>query len=789
MFKKTTLLFLLLFFVISSHAQKLNLTGNYEEYFKNTREIPYLHLNKTSFLKGEEIWFQSYVIEQNSKKLHPTTSNLYVAIFDKNGNLKEQKLIHIKEGIGAGSFLINSSYTSEKYYLKASTNWMKNFKEDHSFVQEIKIVNNFKKSDFESLDEKDFFDFQVFPEGGYLLANVNNSVGILIKDKNGNGVKTDKILLKNSYNEVVKTVSTNNFGLGKVRFNQIPGQYYYLEAFLENGSVISKELPFAEDTGVTMRVENSSDQFLAINLITNLITLSELIDKKYKILIHNTNFYYKRDITFVPNNNIYSLLINKDKLAKGTNIITVFDDKGNPILERVFFNYHKSLFADANIEAKKVSYDSLRASFNNPSKEKVFLSASFLPIDTKAENPTNNIYTSIFLKPFIKGEVENPDYYFTNITRKKLIQLDLLLITQGWSRYKWNNIFKGTQNLNFKFENGISLTGRLNKALTHNEKIVLVSNENDIVRDIEVKEQKFELTNEFIKKSSELNFALSRNNNLYKIKPILQFSKTIIDNELNKKFLKEEKNRELLISNFQQLGTDRELLSEIKLKSKLKEAIEDKPYGSDVMLNGANLKNESWGVNQRIPDWLRYKRVRFRAIADAIDGRNTTLDAGNGPSGFGAGSSNAGPAVIGGTRVFLDNNDVTMSLWQLSNIYLNDVKEIFFGRNNKAWADDVIYIYLKDQVNIARRENSFDKVIVNFGFNKERDYYQPKYPSYTNETYKNYGAVFWKPKIVLNSESNTNIKITMNLQDKLLVRIEGITENGKLLSKKIILNK
>lgn len=104
MFKKTTLLFLLLFFVISSHAQKINLTSNYEEYFKNTREIPYLHLNKTSFLKGEEIWFQSYVIEQNSKKLHPTTSNLYVAIFDKNGNLKEQKLIHIKEGIGAGSF-------------------------------------------------------------------------------------------------------------------------------------------------------------------------------------------------------------------------------------------------------------------------------------------------------------------------------------------------------------------------------------------------------------------------------------------------------------------------------------------------------------------------------------------------------------------------------------------------------------------------------------------------------------------------------------------------------------
>ena len=71
----------LLALLISIHSVSQDIDNFYSNYFQNTREIPYLHLNKTSFLKGEEVWFQSYVIEQNSNKLHPTTSNLLIELY------------------------------------------------------------------------------------------------------------------------------------------------------------------------------------------------------------------------------------------------------------------------------------------------------------------------------------------------------------------------------------------------------------------------------------------------------------------------------------------------------------------------------------------------------------------------------------------------------------------------------------------------------------------------------------------------------------------------------------
>ncbi|WP_299162282.1 hypothetical protein [uncultured Tenacibaculum sp.] len=182
--KKNYIKIALLLFSTILAAQKSKLNNNYISYFENTREIPFLHLNKTSFLKGEEIWFKAYIQEQNSQKLHPTTTNLYVSIFEESGNLKDQQLIHIKEGMGSGSIDIDSTYTNGNYYLKASTNWMKNFKEDNSFNQKIKIISSLKSTK-KLTRNKGNYEFKLFPEGGHIIENTNNNLGILIKDYTG----------------------------------------------------------------------------------------------------------------------------------------------------------------------------------------------------------------------------------------------------------------------------------------------------------------------------------------------------------------------------------------------------------------------------------------------------------------------------------------------------------------------------------------------------------------------------------------------------------------------------
>ena len=76
----------------------------------------------------------------------------------------------------------------------------------------------------------------------------------------------------------------------------------------------------------------------------------------------------------------------------------------------------------------------------NPILKGVNLSVSVLPSSTSAYTSDNNIISKFLFNPYIKGDIENPWYYFDNTDREKNHDLDLLLLTQGWSKYSWINI-------------------------------------------------------------------------------------------------------------------------------------------------------------------------------------------------------------------------------------------------------------------------------------------------------------------------------------------------------------
>jgi len=215
--KKNTLLslFLSIFTVACFGQEKKSLDSSYVNYFKLTREIPYLHLNKTSFINGEEVWFQAYILDQKTKKLHNHTTNLYSAIYNEKGEHKQSQLLFVKNGIASGSIKIDSTFTDGTYYLKASTNWMQNFKEDESYIQKIQIVGG-KKSEENIIESDSNYDLQLLPEGGHLVEATNAVVGIVIKDKKNKGVQIKSGVLIEDKNKAVKEVRTNQFGLGKV---------------------------------------------------------------------------------------------------------------------------------------------------------------------------------------------------------------------------------------------------------------------------------------------------------------------------------------------------------------------------------------------------------------------------------------------------------------------------------------------------------------------------------------------------------------------------------------------
>ena len=743
--KKPLIIFFIVILYNNVFSQQI-IDSSYINYFENTREIPFLHLNKTTFLKGEEIWYKAYVQEQNTQKLHPTTSNLYVSIFNKDGSIKDQQLVHIKEGTGYGNILIDSTFTNDSYYLKASTKWMKNFEEDNAFYQKIKIISSDKKKHSIIKKEENAFDYKLFPEGGHLIANAVNNIGILIKDKNNKGVQVEKGVIRDEHNNIIRNFTTNELGMNSVRLFIKDNQTYKFSVILSNGKELHTHTPKPINQGITLNILNKNTDQVAINIISNDNTVNKLKGKTYSIMVHNTRKFRNFTFKFSEKKNRYTLILDKNQLFSGVNIITVFNEDNIPLTERLTYIHSNELFHQLDIKYK-VQNDSIKFTLNNSSKEFLHASASFLPSKTKAYKPKNNIITSFLLKPYIKGNIDNYNDLFNIEKDNKLRKLDLLLLTQGWSKYKWNTIFKvSPKKMLYPFENGIDLAAKFNKSLSKKESILVYSKENNLVTTIYKNQNPWVLKNSFLKKNSTITFGINKEDRLTKISPALSFSSSSLTDKLNQP----EKHDNLFInefetSNFKPLKKEFETLNEVEVKANKKDASTNDNLASGY--RKIDLKNSITHSGMKVLEFIITKTPPLRPIS----------------------------------QIELNGRDVMRELWSIQNMYLDEVKSIHYGTDIRALRRPTyaFFIFTYSDAELRDQKSTMAEVKIPVGFATEKEYYSPKYPSHTNETYKEFGALSWNPNIKIFPKNKQNIIIPSRTQKNVLIYIEGITESDR----------
>ena len=74
------------------------------------------------------------------------------------------------------------------------------------------------------------------------------------------------------------------------------------------------------------------------------------------------------------------------------------------------------------------------------------LAASFSVAVTDAgidADSSDNIISHLLLTGDLKGQVYNPSYYFSNNSDSLSQQLDLIMLTHGWRRFKWDDVAAG----------------------------------------------------------------------------------------------------------------------------------------------------------------------------------------------------------------------------------------------------------------------------------------------------------------------------------------------------------
>lgn len=464
--------------VSESHGQSLSpdsINSRFNSFSqKHLQEKLYLHTDKDLYLSGEIIWFKVYNVGSASNSLLDFSKIAYAEILDKDQKPVMQAKISINNGTGNGSLHLPPDLSSGAYRIRSYTSWMKNFSADYFFEKPLHIVNTLAKPARPAGDNIPEYDIQFFPEGGDLVAGLLSKIAFRAVDSHGKGIDFNGAIVDEN-SDTVARIRPLKFGIGN--FTLAPGRGKSYRAIIQvpSGQTSTVSLPQVAQTGFTMALTEAADK---LNLVveTNAVASQELF-----LLVH-TRQETKIAEKLMLSGGKAAYQIDKSKLGDGISHLTVFNSTGQPVSERLYFKRpaDKLIFTinpdrQQYGKRKKVTLDL------GVHTEKGIASGAEASISVFASNSlvsnSTDIVNYLWLKSDLRGNVEDPAYYFRNADPQTNEALDNLMLTHGWRRFVWEDVFDNKpEAIEFLPEtNGHIISARLTDTRTNSPASGIVS--------------------------------------------------------------------------------------------------------------------------------------------------------------------------------------------------------------------------------------------------------------------------------------------------------------------------
>ncbi len=757
-------------------------------YFKSTRETVFLHLNKSTYISGEEIWFKGYVYDRKKNKPFLKTSNFNIEIFNSQGKEIYSGLFLGYQGITKGNIRVDSTWTTGNYYVRLSTNWMNNFIEDDSYTKKIKLVNVAISKNTNEIKEKEY-DFQLFPEGGYLVNETKNTIGFKINDENGYGIKYCDGVVIDETGTILKSFKSNKLGIGKFDINLQKEKKYTVIAKLRNDKEINAEFPEIKNNGISLSVNNLFPDKVVLEFNWNNHMQQLLTQKRYYILVHQNGLSKKITINFPSDNISKTIFLDRKEMFSGVNTITLFEDN-RPILERLIYNRSDIPLRDINISYLNKTKDSLIFSINVPPKSKVAydVSVSVLPKETKSYNFEDNILSAILLKPYVKGYIEDSKYYFVDVNRRKTYDLDLLLLTQGWSKYKWKNKLNPQSDYKYSFNQGLTLKGTLQGSKIKDlDQVYLFPTNNSGYRFIDLdSSNSFVLNNFFVDTNEEISMsALNTKGVPIKIGSYITIKQNRLKKSLNKKLIAPSLSKINSIDGDIKVPkgffNDFETLEEVLIKGKKSEIKNVNEQSFFYREHSKKVTEKDAQVYNTVLDYIRVTSGKFKVDVNLFSPEPVKI-------------SLRVPITLinkNETSIYIDDVQIGDPSVLLS-ILMSEVESVYldntgFGEGVRGGAG-VIRIYTRKTVldNISNAGGATQAVFghkVKKGFEPVKSFYRPLYSNQVDQFFINNGVIHWEPQLLIFENGKGVFKIPNTQLKEITFYIEGFGSDGSLISR------
>ncbi|MDP4130062.1 MAG: hypothetical protein Q8939_07860 [Bacteroidota bacterium] len=424
-------LFIVLFIPLLVSAQKIDsMMMIYADKFP--QEKVYLQFDKRVYNPGETIWYKAYLFTGFDPS--PFSRNFYAEMYDASGNLLQRKTSPLSESTSAGSFEIPENFKGSRVHIRAYSTWMLNFDSSFVFEKDLRIAGIPKDSAGSSVSEA---SIHFFPEGGDLVAGIENDIAFKANDAYGAPVRITGSLHDASGKDLLEFYSTHD-GMGKFIITPDKSDVFYATWKDEKGIEHRTGLPPVKASGVVLRALNYSRKLV--------FSVARQPDnatyEKLTVIAHmNQQLVYKA-IVNLKDNFMSGGSIPVEQLPTGILQITVFDMNDNPLAERVVFvnNHNYGFDPKIRMQAKSVQRrgrNVLEIEVPDTLKCNMSLAVTDAEVDGVRDND-DNIVSRLLLTGDIHGYVKDPYYYFKNNSDTLAQQLDLVMLTHGWRRFRWD---------------------------------------------------------------------------------------------------------------------------------------------------------------------------------------------------------------------------------------------------------------------------------------------------------------------------------------------------------------
>ena len=773
--------------VLAQTPTQQSVKANIEQYASAyPKERIYLHLDKPAYAPGETIWYKAYLMADVDRSAFST--NLYVDLTDAEGNVLTHEVTPVEESSAKGNFNIPERYSAKSIHIRAYTKWMLNFDSAFLYDKDIRIIQT-KRSAVKASPTTDKPVVQFFPEGGDCIMGINNKVAFKAIYPNGKPCKISGVVV-NAKGESVAEIESIHDGMGFFYLEPRHVETFMAQWKDEQAVSYQTALPSIKETGVALEVKFNKGQprflikrsqnpplnFLQVHIVATL----------HQQLIYMASV--KLDASTITGG-----VIPVSELTSGILQVTLFDADWVAIAERVTFLNNEDYSFEPKVDFSTVGTGKRETNtlvINVPDSIESNLSVAVTDAGIGVDS-SDNIISRLMLTGDLRGTVYHPSYYFTNNSDSLQEQLDLVMLTNGWRRIKWDDVVKGKMP-DFKYQNDtsyFSLSGKIvgasEKKLRESALLLLFlqhreDTTGETVQTFLKPDGTFSEPDIILFDTTKIYYTLPANKNLshsakaifngllpsprkivFDDKPALYFSDSATENR-NRYFAEEQARLAKLLQ-----GT---ILKGVTVKAKIKSPAQllDENYTSLRFRGGNainfNVLNDPGGwASPNVFTYLQGRVAGLRIIP-----------------GFGPGDT----AFVSWRgmvpKFYLD--EIQVDVGELSDMSMTNVAYIKLFRRPSLVDGIAIYTNKGGYANYGFQKSvPFETVI---GYTSEKEFYSPDYDilDQRNDNADLRSTLYWNPMLLTTNENHT-LKLSFYNNDisrSFRVIVEGVSKNGRL---------